>query len=80
MPNYEYKKLRLLMYERSVTALQAAKACGITQPTLSLKLQGESSFTLDEVYALCVLLEIAVCDIPIFFPNRKKNTKGANLK
>lgn len=43
----------------SLTASQLAKRIGISRNTLSAKMQGKRSFTLDEVYKICDVLNIS---------------------
>lgn len=59
--------------------MEVAKVLGISNVTLGQRMDGKSSWNLDEIYKLLSLLEIPVTDMHIFFPNRAEN-KNIYLK
>lgn len=79
MTKYQYSKLKARMVERGVNFSECAKVIEVSNNTFGNKMQGLSSWTLDEVYTLCVFLEIPAFDIHTYFPNRRYNKSGKGL-
>lgn len=50
--------LRAQMARVGITQAEVAKACGITENTLSNKLSGKTEFKADEIVAICDILQI----------------------
>lgn len=53
--------------------LEVAKVVGMSTATLSAKLFGRTSFTLDEAYAIMGYLKIPETDFSLYFPPRSKS-------
>ena len=64
---FNYNKLVGKIIERFGTRSAFAKALGITDETLSRKLNGKSLFSQEEMTKSCDLLEIDYSDIPTYF-------------
>lgn len=64
---FDYAKLRGKIKEKYGTQANFAKALGVSEPTLSKKLNNETEFTQVEINRSCELLEIVFQDIPVYF-------------
>lgn len=57
------EEISRLLTERGMSGNQLAKATGIPQPTIARKLRGASPVDLDDVQAICAVLEVDVADL-----------------
>lgn len=64
---YDYSKLLGRIVEKYSTQSAFAVAMGISERTLSLKLNNRIPFKQTEIQRSCVLLDIKVADIPAYF-------------
>lgn len=64
---YDYSKLKARTAELGVTSKAVAKAGGMTPSTYSLKLNGKSEFTQEQMCNICDFLNIGYCEIPRYF-------------
>ena len=64
---FNHSKLLGRIRERGYTQLELAKAVGMNPGTMSLKLNNGSRFVSDEIDAICEKLDIAPCDIGVYF-------------
>ena len=65
--SFDYSRLRGRIVEKFGTIQTFSKAFGITNPTMSAKLNGKSSFTSDEIVKACELLDIDPSEINAYF-------------
>lgn len=54
----DYSKLKGLMREKGYTQAELARAIGISESTLNLKLSGKSFFKADEILKISSVLDI----------------------
>lgn len=64
---YDYDKLIGKIAEKFYTRKRFAMAMGMSERTLSLKMNNKIDFTQDEISKACEILEIKHTDIPIYF-------------
>ena len=64
---YDYDKLIGKIIEKFYTRKRFAMAMGMSERTLSLKMNNKIDFTQDEISKACEILEIKHTDIPIYF-------------
>lgn len=64
---YDYSKLLGRIIEKYGTQTKFAGAMGLSERSLSLKLNGKVGFKQNEIVKACSLLEIAEIDIPEYF-------------
>jgi len=64
---YDYSKLLGRIIEKFGTQAKFAIAIGLSERTLSLKLNGQRGFKQSEISKTCNLLEIEETDIPAYF-------------
>lgn len=64
---YEYRKLIGRIIEKYGTRKSFAEAVGISENSMSLKLNGKTDFSRDEIARWAELLDIAVTDIGNYF-------------
>ena len=64
---FDFSRLRGKIIERFGTRQSFADAIGITPTTIGCKLDGERTWTQDEIVTACDLLGIAYTDIPSYF-------------
>lgn len=64
---YDYDKLIGKIAEKFRTRGRFAVAMGVSERTLSLKMNNRIDFTQDEIIKACEILEIKHSDIPIYF-------------
>lgn len=64
---YDYDKLIGKIAEKFRTRGRFAAAMGVSERTLSLKMNNRIDFTQDEIIKACEILEIKHSDIPIYF-------------
>ncbi|MDO4384361.1 MAG: DUF739 family protein [Clostridia bacterium] len=64
---FDYAKLNGRIKEKVGTQARFAKALGVSEPTLSKKLNNKTVFTADEINRSCEVLEISFAEIPIYF-------------
>lgn len=57
------RKIRIFCAERNCTMSQVAKEIGISQPTLSSKLNGHTRFSANEIIGLAHLLGVTPNDL-----------------
>ena len=67
-----YKKLRGRIREYCLNMSSFAQSVGISEKSLYLKLNGQSSFTLKEVRTILRILSLTVKDIPEYFFGEKE--------
>ena len=65
--SFNYNKLKGRIVECFGTRTAFAAAIGITNETLSRKLNGRSHFSNDEITKMCDLLKIDYNRIPVYF-------------
>ncbi len=68
---FDYSKLSGRICEKGFTQTSLAKNLGISQTTLSLKLNNKSFFSQPEIIEICTLLEIDKENIEQFFFSTK---------
>lgn len=64
---YDYSKLLGRIVERHGTQGKFSDALGLSERSLSLKLNGKVGFKQDEIRRICSLLELKDTDIPSYF-------------
>lgn len=64
---YDYSKLRGKIVEKYDTQSRFSGAMGMSERSLSLKLNGKRPFKQQEISTACKLLDICEDDIPIYF-------------
>ena len=67
MKKYNYSKLLGRMRERGVTQERLATEIGITEATLSAKLNNKFNFKADEIDSICRVLDISNEEIGEYF-------------
>ena len=70
---FDYKKLRVRIFEIMGTNTALAEEMGITKETLSKKLQGKVSFTAKDIIQICNILDIPCEEIGLYFYRLKDN-------
>lgn len=65
--SFDYSKLRGKIIEKYGSQMKFAKEIGITNETLSRKMQGKSYFRQDEIYKISNLLGIAREQVDSYF-------------
>lgn len=68
---FDYSKLLGRIRECGITQEMLAKAVGMSESTLSLKLNNKAVFTQNEIKKICVALEIENADILGYFFTQK---------
>lgn len=66
-----YNELDGLITARYATRGNFAKAWGVSQRTLSLKMNGKIAWNQTDMLEICELLGIGVEEIPFYFFNKK---------
>ena len=64
---YNYSKLLGRITEKIGTQCKFAEAIGLSERTVSLKLNGKIGWKQDEIAKICEVLEINPNDIPAYF-------------
>lgn len=64
---FNHSKLLGRIRERGYTQKSLAEAIGMNTGTMSLKINNGSFFVTDEIDAICEKLDIAPCDIGVYF-------------
>ncbi len=64
---YEYRKLIGKIIEKYGTRRKFAEVVGVSENSMSLKLNGKTDFSRDEIARWAELLDIAVSDIGEYF-------------
>lgn len=64
---YEYRKLIGKIIEKYGTRKKFAEVVGVSENSMSLKLNGKTDFSRDEIARWAELLDIAVSDIGEYF-------------
>ena len=64
---FNYSQLKARTAELGMTDKAVAKAAKMTPSTYSLKLNGKSEFTQEQMCNICDFLHICYCDIPRYF-------------
>lgn len=67
MEKYDYTKLRVRIFEVLGSNKELAKAIGITETALSLKLNNNNYFTMPNITKICEILKISKRDIGTYF-------------
>lgn len=65
--DYNYDKLIGKIAEKFRTQARFSKVMGMSERTLSLKLNNKIDFKQDEIVKACELLEINHAEIPVYF-------------
>lgn len=68
---YDYSKLLGRIIEKFGTQAKFSTKLGLSERSLSLKLNGKTGFKQDEIHKACELLGLAGTDIPAYFFTRK---------
>lgn len=68
---FDYDKLRGRIIEKFRTQGNFSKALGVSERTLSLKLNNKIFFSQDEIAKMSELLNIALDEIQVYFFNKK---------
>jgi hypothetical protein len=68
---YDYSKLYGKIVERYGTQARFAEAMGLSERSISFKLNGKVDWRQDEIMKACDLLRIKNSDIPAYFFTRK---------
>ena len=65
----KYKKLKMLLLEEKISQSKLARSLGISEKSLSLKMNGKIDFWLHEIIAICNTLKIEdpIVLIELFF-------------
>lgn len=69
-PHY---KLRSRVSSTQYSMQEVCDLTGINRSTMSQRLSGQQPFRIDEIYALCDVLEIPYSSIPEYFPPAGNN-------
>jgi len=69
MMPYDYSKLCGKIKEKYKTQRSFASAIGLSERSLSLKLNGDRGWKQFEIDVACKLLDIPIADIPSYFFN-----------
>ena len=64
---YDYRKLLGRITEKCVTQAKFAEAMGLSERSVSLKLNGKVGWRQDEILRAATVLEIARREIPVYF-------------
>ena len=70
---FDYKKLRVKIFEDFGTNTALSKEMGITKESLSRKLQGKTAFTANDIIQICNFLDIPCEEIGLYFYRLKDN-------
>lgn len=65
-----FRELRVLILERGYYAKDLARAIGMGESTMSMKLNGKAPWTMAEAYAVCDALGVSYEKIPVLFPKK----------
>ena len=65
--SYDYSKLLGRIIERLGTQYKFAQAIGLSERSVSLKLNGKIGWKQEEIVKICEVLEIESKDIPCYF-------------
>lgn len=63
-----FRELRVCLLERGYYAKDLARAIGMGESTMSMKLNGKAPWTLAEAFAVCDALGVSYDMIPVLFP------------
>lgn len=64
---YDYSKLRGRIRENQYTQADIAHKLGVSEPTVSSRLNGKSDFSQNEITCICSMLDIKPKEIPLYF-------------
>lgn len=70
---FDYKKLRVRIFEVLGTNTALAEKMGITKESLSKKLKGRIRFTSDDIVTICQILDIPSEEIGMYFYRIKED-------
>ena len=70
---FDHNKLKGRIVEKFRTQGLFSKELGVSERTLSLKLNNKIFFSQDEIYKSCEILEINKEEIPVYFFNKNNN-------
>jgi len=73
-----FSRLRTALTDADVDAPVLARALGVSQCTVSKKLNGHTQWNLDEMYAVLELLGRPAKDLPVLFPRGGQNEEGCS--
>ena len=76
-PQYDYSKLLGKISERFGSQKDFAHAIGLTERTVSLKLNGKVQWRQGEIDKACEVLEIPKHEIPCYFFSQKEEERNA---
>lgn len=65
--SFDYSKLDGKITEHFATRGLFAKALGVSERTMSLKMSGKVPWKQPEIVKACSILDIEICDIPNYF-------------
>lgn len=64
---FDYSRLKGKIVEKYGTQANFAKALGVTEPVLSLKMNNKTKFNSDDIIKMANLLEISPNEIGVYF-------------
>ena len=78
--NKAFKELKCLLIMQDKQQSDLVRITGKSQGYITERMSGRRPFDMDDVYAICADLEIALSDIPKYFPpkGRSKAVKEAS--
>ncbi|MEE1219536.1 MAG: DUF739 family protein [Ruminococcus sp.] len=65
--SFDYSKLDGLITEKCYTRSAFSKEIGLSERSISLKMNGKIQWKQDEIYKACKVLSIPIEKIPIYF-------------
>ncbi|XVG95858.1 DUF739 family protein [Eubacteriales bacterium KG125] len=68
---FDYAKLKGKIIEKYGSQLEFSKAFGVSENTLSMKLNNKVRFTSDDIIKITDMLDIEKVDVGIYFFTRK---------
>lgn len=69
--NYDYSKLLGRMREKGIIQTALAKAIGISETSINLKLNNKAFFKQGEIVAICMALDIPLDEVETYFFSHK---------
>lgn len=71
-----FKELKCLMIMNDKQQSDLARVTGKSQAYITERMSARRPFDMDDVYAICKEVGIALCDIPKYFPPKGITIKG----
>lgn len=68
MPKKRFKNLRMAIWENDMTIGELAERLDKSQTYITNRMTARFSFTMDDVYEICSILDIPLEKIPEYFP------------